>query len=721
MARFDAVRRILETDAENSITSQDSTVHSHRNKIPADHIGGYSVRPGNYLLPGATQVPGGINFTFTSCGATSCELLLFKRKQDMPFTVIRIPESYRIGGVYSIFVAGLTPEQFEYGYRLDGPYDPHKGLLFNKNRVLLDPYAKAVTGQKAWGAAKTNADYHARVVRNTYRWKNNDFLHTPMEDTVIYEMHVRSFTRHRSSGVKFPGTFAGIIEKIPYLKDLGVTAVELLPVFEFDEMINARTYGGKVLMELWGYNTVSFFAPNSAYTASQEYNEEGTELKELVRLLKENGIEVILDVVFNHTAEGNMTGPFYGFKGIDNNLFYSLTPGGTYYNFSGCGNALNCNNPSVMRYIVDCLRYWVTEYHIDGFRFDLASIMTRGEDGAPMDNPPLIRMIATDAVLRGTKLIAEPWDAGGLYQVGHFPAYQRWSEWNGRYRDCLRDFLKGNYWQAPEAAARITGSMDLYGDPPYSGYNSSINFITCHDGFTLNDLFSYERKHNEVNGWDNADGSDDNRSWNCGVEGPTDNESIKELRLKMMRNAMTALMLSRGTPMLLAGDEFGNTQYGNNNSYCQDNEISWLNWDYLYIHREYYNFVKALIAFRKAHPVISRTLPHAHCGLAHLTLCGSNPDDHEITMANHVLGIMYAGRLPDNRGDDVVYLVMDVFWEPQKIRLPALPAGSAWSLNIYTAANDRRYYYEKAVFMDSPLFELAPQSSAVFTVTELPL
>ena len=406
-----------------------------------------------------------------------------------------------------------------------------------------------MTGQRAWGAAKTEADYHSRVVKETYHWTENDFPYTPMEDSIIYEMHVRGFTRHKTSGVQYPGTFAGIIEKIPYLKELGVTAVELMPIFEFDECINSRSYNGKVLLEYWGYNTVAFFAPNTAYTASIEYNEEGTELKEMIKCLKKEGIEVILDVVFNHTAEGNRKGRYFSFKGIDSNIYYTQTPGGDYYNFSGCGNTFNCNHPQVSRFIVDCLRYWVTEYHVDGFRFDLASILTRDEDGAPMTDPPLLRMISNDPI--------------GLYQVGSFPAYGRWSEWNGRYRDSIRDFLKGSYWHAPETAARITGSTDMYGKAPYKGCNSSVNFVTCHDGFTLYDLFSYDHKHNEANGWNNTDGADDNRSWNCGVEGHTDDPVIKSLRQKMMRNAMTVLMCSRGTPMILAGDEFANTQYGN--------------------------------------------------------------------------------------------------------------------------------------------------------------
>ena len=348
-----------------------------------------------------------------------------------------------------------------------------------------------------------------------------------MSDLIIYELHVRGFTQHPSSGVKRPGTFAGLKEKIPYLKELGINAVELMPIFEFDEMINAREVDGKQLVEYWGYNTVGFFSPNASYAAAEEVNNEGTELKELIREFHENGIEVILDVVFNHTAEGNEQGPFFSFKGFDNNIYYLLTPEGHYYNFSGCGNSLNCNHPVVQQMILECLRHWTVHYRVDGFRFDLASILGRDEDGMPMNNPPLLRSLAYDPLLRNVKLIAEAWDAGGLYQVGNFPASKRWAEWNGQYRDTMRGYLKGDFWEANSAAWRICGSGDLYGgyysegNNNYAGYNSCINFLTCHDGFTLYDLYSYNNKHNEANGWDNTDGANDNRSWNCGMEGDT--------------------------------------------------------------------------------------------------------------------------------------------------------------------------------------------------------
>ena len=683
---------------------------------PTAEISGFRVRPGDFSLYGATEVHGGINFTITSFGAVSCDLLLFRRQQTVPFAIIRIPDEYKIGNVYSIMVFDLKAEDFEYGYIFDGPHNKKKGLLFDRKKVVLDPYAKAVVGQRAWGAAKTCNFYHARVVHDNFKWDETNFPCTPMEDSIIYEMHVRGFTRHRSSGVNYPGTFAGIVEKIPYLKELGITAVELMPIFEFDETINARNINGKQLLEYWGYNTVAFFAPNTAYSASLEYNEEGTELKQTIQILKKNGIEVILDVVFNHTAEGDEKGPFISFKGLDNNIYYMLMPDtGAYYNFSGCGNTLNCNNPIVRQFIVNCLKYWVTEYHVDGFRFDLASILGRDQSGAPMKNPPLLERIAYDPILHSTKLIAEAWDAGGLYQVGAFPAYHRWAEWNGRYRDALRDFLKGNYWNAPETAKRLAGSPDLY-HGVYEGHESSVNFITCHDGFTLYDLFTYSRKHNEMNGWNNTDGANDNRSWNCGVEGPTDDPVIRNLRYKMMRNAITVLMMSRGTPMILAGDEFGNTQFGNNNAYCQDNEISWLNWDYLKRNREFFEFYKSVIRLRKKHPVIRKKLGKAKCGLDEIVTCGANPDDHIITRDNRVLCILFAGYDKEKRRDDVVYMAINAHWEPCEIRLPALKAGLSWGICVDTDAPGQDYYHEEPVFMTRPMFLLKERSVAVFTL-----
>lgn len=541
---------------------------------PLDTICGFQVRPGFFLDFGATVIPGGVNFTIQSHKATSCELLLFHREAEEPFAVLPFPDNYRIGFCYSMIVFGLDIEEFEYAYRLDGPYDEKMGLRFDRTKVLLDPYARAVTGQSHWGH-KNNPQhgYRARVVHSNFDWGQQRHTSIPMEDLIIYELHVRGYTKDASSGVKHPGTFDGLKEKIPYLKGLGVNAVELMPVFEFDEMRDARLIDENLLLDFWGYNPVSFFAPNTSYSSSKEYNREGMELKSLIKELHDQNMEVILDVVFNHTAEGNEFGPSFSFKGFDNQIYYMLTPDGHYYNFSGCGNTLNCNHPVVQNMILDCLRYWVIEYRVDGFRFDLASILGRNEDGTPLHQPPLLRSLAFDSILGNVKLIAEAWDAGGLYQVGSFPSWKRWAEWNGRYRDDMRRFLKGDDFLSQAAARRITGSPDLY-DPVFRGRNASVNFLTCHDGFTLYDLYSYNEKHNEANGWGNTDGADDNNSWNCGVEGDTTDPSVLALRRKMMMNACAVLMCSRGTPMFLAGDEFADTRYGNNNPYCQDNLIS---------------------------------------------------------------------------------------------------------------------------------------------------
>ncbi|MBQ7795195.1 MAG: glycogen debranching enzyme, partial [Lachnospiraceae bacterium] len=395
---------------------------------PMDEIAGFLVRPGMFDVNGAMALSLGVNFTVQTHHGTSVELLLFHHGEDEPYAVLPFPESYRIGDVYSMIVFNLNIEDFEYAYRVDGPYKPQKGLLFDKKNILLDPYAKAVSGQRVWGEVKKGA-YHARVVKNVFDWGDAPQSKTPLHDLIIYELHVRGFTRHDSSGVRHKGTFAGLKEKIPYLKELGINAVELMPVFEFDETVHARTVNGKELVEYWGYNTVSFFSPNTSFNSAPEYNHEGTELKELIKALHDNGIEVILDVVFNHTAEGNEQGPLFSFKGFDNNIYYMLTPDGNYYNFSGCGNTLNCNHPMVQQMILECLRYWTINYRVDGFRFDLASILGRNEDGSPMNNPPLLRMLAYDPLLRNVKLIAEAWDAGGMYQVGSFPASNRWAEW----------------------------------------------------------------------------------------------------------------------------------------------------------------------------------------------------------------------------------------------------------------------------------------------------
>lgn len=704
---------------------------SYHQKFVSDHpyesspmaeIAGFPVRPGIYDLNGATPLQNGVNFTIHTCGGTSCELLLFHRAQEEPFAVLPFPEAYKIGDVYSMIVYGLNIDEFEYAYRVDGPYCPEKGLLFDKNKILLDPYAKAVAGQRTWGI-RWDHTYHARVVKDRFDWGDMPQSKKELCDLIIYELHVRDFTHHPSSGVQHRGTFSGLMEKIPYLKELGINAVELMPIFEFDETMNSRTVDGKQLLECWGYNTVGFFAPNSSYTAANEHNQEGTELKTLIKALHDNGIEVILDVVFNHTAEGNEKGNTFSFKGFDNNIYYMLTPDGNYYNFSGCGNTLNCNHPVVQQLILECLRYWTINYRVDGFRFDLASILGRNEDGSPMNNPPLLRTLADDSILSNVKLIAEAWDAGGLYQVGSFPASGRWAEWNGRYRDSLRSYLKGDSWNAWDAAWSISGSGDLYGGyydnthSNYAGYNSCVNFLTCHDGFTLYDLYAYNDKHNEANGWNNTDGANDNRSWNCGAEGETDDPEVLSLRRRMIRNACAVLMCSRGTPMFLAGDEFGNTKFGNNNSYCQDNITSWLDWRMLEKNKDLFEFFKFMIAFRKKHPVIHKQLPTSVCGMDPIHTHNLNAEETDIPRDARTFCVSFAGYDKEKGKDDLIYVAVNTFWEDVTITLPNLQGRGAWhlSVNTYGDGNGHYCYPEGQEVRIDRSFVMRPRSVAVFT------
>lgn len=681
---------------------------------PLDTICGFQVRPGFFLDFGATVIPGGVNFTIQSHKATSCELLLFHREAEEPFAVLPFPDNYRIGFCYSMIVFGLDIEEFEYAYRLDGPYDEKMGLRFDRTKVLLDPYARAVTGQSHWGH-KNNPQhgYRARVVHSNFDWGQQRHTSIPMEDLIIYELHVRGYTKDASSGVKHPGTFDGLKEKIPYLKGLGVNAVELMPVFEFDEMRDARLIDENLLLDFWGYNPVSFFAPNTSYSSSKEYNREGMELKSLIKELHDQNMEVILDVVFNHTAEGNEFGPSFSFKGFDNQIYYMLTPDGHYYNFSGCGNTLNCNHPVVQNMILDCLRYWVIEYRVDGFRFDLASILGRNEDGTPLHQPPLLRSLAFDSILGNVKLIAEAWDAGGLYQVGSFPSWKRWAEWNGRYRDDMRRFLKGDDFLSQAAARRITGSPDLY-DPVFRGRNASVNFLTCHDGFTLYDLYSYNEKHNEANGWGNTDGADDNNSWNCGVEGDTTDPSVLALRRKMMMNACAVLMCSRGTPMFLAGDEFADTRYGNNNPYCQDNLISWLDWSLLEKNRALYEFFRYMIHFRKAHACIRKDLEPSYLGFPSMSLHGLTPWKPDLPESSHTACVLFSGYDDSLHKEDLVFLAVNTHWCSASLTLPQLPDGYTWKIAVNTGDKKQQTFTDSEIPAAGSSVLLGERSVIVF-------
>lgn len=681
---------------------------------PLDEIAGFQVRPGFYRTNGAVQGNGGVSFTISSHYATGCTLLLFHPREREPYARLPFPDNYRIGSTYSMFVFGLKIEDFEYAYQFDGPYDEAQGHRFDKNAILLDPYARAVTEQREWGEKFEGEHiYKARVVENNFDWGARKQLENKLEDLIIYEMHVRGFTMSPTSGVEARGTFEGIREKIPYLKELGVNAIELMPIFEFDEMDSAREHEGRQLLDYWGYNTVCFFAPNTSYSSVQEHNHEGDELKRLIRELHENGIEVILDVVFNHTAEGNDLGPTFSFKGIDNKIYYMLTPEGYYYNFSGCGNSVNCNHPIVRQFIMDCLRYWVVEYRVDGFRFDLASILSRDQNGAPMDNPPLLENMAFDQILSGVKLIAEAWDAGGLYQVGTFPSWNRWAEWNGRYRDDMRRFLKGDDGMAPAAVARMTGSRDIY-DPLVRGQSASVNFLTCHDGFTLYDLYAYNVKHNESNGWNNTDGDNNGNSWNCGCEGDAQDAQVEALRRRMIKNAFAVLLCSRGPAMFYAGDEFCNTQHGNNNAYCQDNEISWLDWSRKEKYADVYAFAQFMIRFRKEHPVLRKPTRPAACGFADISYHHGRAWNADCGNNARLIGLLYAGQ-DDAGADDLVFVGVNTYWEKLGMSFPDAPSGKQWMLVADTAR-------EEALPINEPVaagrYDLAPRSVIVLTLCE---
>jgi isoamylase len=575
----------------------------------------FAVEPGRTHPLGATVKKNGVNFALFSEYATSVQLLLFKDHADVnPMLVISLsPESNKSFHIWHIFVEDVKPGML-YAFRVDGPNRPEDGHRFDAGKVLIDPYGKAVS-KTLWqrgGACGPGDNLHTSmrsvvVDVDNFDWEGDRPLNTPSSELIIYEMHVGGFTKSPTSDVKAPGTFRAIIDKIPYLKSLGVTAVELLPVFEFDETEVLRTAAGIPLRNYWGYSTMAFFAPHSGFCEQPEVGTHVQEFRELVKALHAEGISVILDVVFNHTDEGNHQGPTYTFKGIDNKNYYHLVPGNEqYYNdFTGCGNTFKCNHPIPEKLIVECLEYWVEEMHIDGFRFDEASVLTRGENGAPSDYPPVIWHIELSESLADTKVFAEAWDAAGLYQVGYFPGY-RWGEWNGRFRDDVRRFVKGDAGVISDMAYRIAGSSDLYESRHHQPINS-LNFVTCHDGFTLNDLVSYNSKHNSANGEQNRDGIDNNLSWNCGTEGPTDCVEIESLRKQQIKNFASILMLSQGIPMFVAGDEVCRTQQGNNNAYCQDNELNWFDWTLPRKNADVLRFWQKMIAFRKAHPIVHRT------------------------------------------------------------------------------------------------------------------
>ena len=644
-----------------------------------------------------------INFSVNSVDATGCMLVLYHAGENEAFAHIMIPEDFRTGSNYSIIIYDQNPEELEYTYCFFGENDRSKGLLFNPEVPLLDPYAKLLSGRETWGS-EDGRPMRCRVIYEDYPWEGDRQLELPIDDLVIYELHVRGFTKDPSSGVTHGGTYRGVVEKIPYLKELGVNCVELLPVFEFDEKEGNRSYNGNRLFNYWGYSTVSYFAPKSGYAAAGAFHMAADELKSMVKELHRNGIEVIFDVVFNHTAELDEYGPTLNYRGIDNRTYYLLDDTGGYVNYSGCGNTVNCNNAIVREHILDCLRYWVSNYHVDGFRFDEAPILSRDPSGKPLKNPPLLETLAHDPILSKTKLIAEAWDAAGLYQVGSFPAPDRWAEWNGKFRDCVRHFVKSDDYAGPEVIKRIMGSPDIYGD---NRAHSTVNFITCHDGFTLNDNFSYNCKHNIANGEDNRDGIDNNVSWNCGVEGATDDPAVEGLRNRIVKNAFSLLMLSRGTPMMLSGDEFRNSQDGNNNVWCQDGPLSWLDWNNMKKHKDVHDYFKAMIALRNAHPVMrsSRRTGHNASGYPELSFHGTEPWSIDTDSPLLSFGFMYAETSADFGvpEDCFIYTAVNSYWDKMEFTLPDLPEGFRWQTYSDTAAKSqtKRYFKGNRIELES--------------------
>ena len=643
------------------------------------------VRVGASAPLGATVTADGVNFSVFSKNATAVDLLLFDRVDDgVPARVIRVDQANCTYHYWHAFVPDVKPGQI-YGFRVHGPFDPPHGLRFDSGKVLLDPYGRGVVVPRGYNrdAAARKGDNAATAMKNvlvdprTYNWEGDQPLNRLSSQTVVYEMHVRGFTRHPSSGLPEAtrGTYAGVIEKIQYLKELGITAVELLPVFQFDALDAPAGH-----VNYWGYAPVSFFAPHRAYSSRQDPLGPVDEFRDMVKALHRAGIEVILDVVFNHTAEGDHKGPTLCFRGFANRVYYELQSNPSRYaNYTGTGNTLNANDPIVRRLILDSLRYWVREMHVDGFRFDLASILSRDPHGNPLPNPPVLWDIESDPVLAGTKLIAEAWDAAGLYQVGSFVG-DAWKEWNGRFRDDVRSFLRGDADTVGRVADRLVGSPEIYGHK-HREAEASVNFVTCHDGFTLNDLVSYNQKHNEANGESNRDGADDNRSWNCGVEGPSDDAAIEALRNRQVKNFLTLTMLSLGMPMLLMGDEVRRTQRGNNNAYCQDDETSWFDWALLEKHADVHRFVQLLLA-RRVHRDEQR-------GLSLTELL------QQATMAWHGVKLWRPDWGIDSHslvlGADVrnpglkIHLIMNAYWESLDFELPAPEGPRPWHRWIDTS------------------------------------
>ncbi len=630
---------------------------------------------------------GGINFAIYAPDARFVSLVLFRKCATEVLMEFPLdPDTNRTGNVWHALIKGLDAGM-RYGYRV---FCKEKTTDCNEDIILLDPYTRATCGGELWNKPLTiqrnGHEYTFRLsllVDNVFDWENDRAPRIPLQDSIFYELHVRGFTRHPSAKVEYPGTFAGLSQKIPYLKILGITAVELMPVTDFDETYPERINpdNKQRLLNFWGYDPLSFFAPKASYATNGKGDKPIKEFKQMVKDFHKAGIEVILDMVFNHTGEGSSDGPSYHFKGLAPSIYYLLDEDGKFQNYSGCGNTLNCNHPIVRDMILDSLRYWVTEMHVDGFRFDLASILGRGRDGSVLANPPLIERIAEDPILADTKLIAEAWDAAGLYQVGEFPHFDRWMEWNGKFRDDARRFIRGEKNMISSIATRLAGSADLYEDDGREPFHS-VNFVTCHDGFTMYDLVSYNDKHNQANGEANQDGSDFNLSWNCGIEGPTDDPVIQALRARQIRNHACVLLLAQGVPMLLAGDEFGRSQQGNNNPYCQDNDISWVDWNLIESNADLFRFFQILIAFRKEQPMLHRTRFEVDNlnGQPEMSWHGLEPYKPDWSDTSTQLALLYATKKDAN----CIYIMMNMSDQTKAFNLPSPSKSQNWYLKLDT-------------------------------------